>query len=105
MLCRIYSGPPGCQKTRSMLRRMLDQLGRYLLAAPRTALLDEHAAWLRSEARARGMTIRIETKSRSQISYGAVSSANLSRRSDTLAVPVSPSKCILMLILLSTSVV
>ncbi|MGH1587291.1 hypothetical protein ACRBEV_01765 [Methylobacterium phyllosphaerae] len=40
---------------------MLDQPGRYLLAAPRTALADEHAAWLGDEARARGMTIRIET--------------------------------------------
>ena len=60
MLCRIYSGPPGCQKTRTLLRRMLDQPARYLLAAPRTALLDEHAEWLRSEAHTRGMTIRIE---------------------------------------------
>lgn len=43
-----------------MLRRMLDQPARYLLAAPRTALLDEHADFLGNEARARGMTIRIE---------------------------------------------
>lgn len=60
MLCHIYSGPPGCQKTRTMSRRMLDRPGRYLLAVPRTALGDEHAAWLGDEARARGMTIRIE---------------------------------------------
>ena len=60
MICGIYSGPPGSQKTRTMLRRMLDQPARYLLAAPRTALLDEHADFLRHEARARGMTIRIE---------------------------------------------
>ena len=60
MLCRIYSGPPGCQKTRTMLRRMLDQPARSLLAAPRTELLDEHADFLGNEARARGMTIRIE---------------------------------------------
>jgi hypothetical protein len=43
-----------------MLRRMLGQPGRYLLAAPRTDLLDEHAEWLRNEAHERGMTIRIE---------------------------------------------
>lgn len=43
-----------------MLRRMLDQPARYLLAAPRTALLDEHADFLRCEARSRDMTIRIE---------------------------------------------
>ncbi|WP_458439161.1 hypothetical protein, partial [Methylorubrum extorquens] len=60
MQFRIYSGPPGCQKTRTMLRRMLDQPARYLLAAPRTALLDEHADFLGNEARARGMTICIE---------------------------------------------
>lgn len=59
MICHNYSGPPGCQKTRTMLRRMLDQPGRYLLAAPRTDLLDEHAEWL-DEARARGLTVRIE---------------------------------------------
>ena len=43
-----------------MLRRMLDQPARYLLAAPRTALLDEHADILRCETRSRAMTIRIE---------------------------------------------
>jgi hypothetical protein len=60
MICGIYSGPPGSQKTRTMLRRLLDQPARYLLAAPRTALLDEHADFLRDEARIRGVTIRVE---------------------------------------------
>lgn len=60
MICGITSGPPGSQKTLTTLRRTLDQPARYLLAAPRTALLDEHADFLKNEARARGMTIRVE---------------------------------------------
>ena len=60
MECRIYSGSPGSQKSLTMLGRMLDQPGLYLLAAPRTELLDEHAEWLGNEARERGVTVRIE---------------------------------------------
>lgn len=60
MQVTIISGPPGSQKTRTMLRGMLNQPARYLLAAPRTALLDEHANFLRIEARSRGRSIRIE---------------------------------------------
>jgi hypothetical protein len=60
MECLTYSGPPGSRKTLTMLGRMLDQPGLYLLAAPRTELLDEHAEWLGNEARARGVTVRIE---------------------------------------------
>ena len=60
MKCHIYSGPPGCQKTRTMLRRMLNRPGHYLLAAPRTELLDEHEEWLGNEARERGVIVRIE---------------------------------------------
>lgn len=60
MFVNIISGPPGCQKSRTMFRKMLDQPGRYLLAAPRTALLDEHADFLGNEAHERRIMIRIE---------------------------------------------
>ena len=60
MQVALISGPPGCQKTRTMLRGMLDQPARYLLAAPRTALLDEHADSLKKEVSARRIPIRIE---------------------------------------------
>jgi len=43
-----------------MLRGMLDQPARYLLAAPRTALLDEHADFLKEQVGERRIPIRIE---------------------------------------------
>ena len=60
MQVTIISGPPGSQKTRTMLRGMLDQPARYLLAAPRTALLDEHADFLKEQVGARRIPVRIE---------------------------------------------
>lgn len=56
----ILSGPPGCQKTHTMLREMLDTRNRYLLAAPRIDLIEEHADWLRTEAQNRGASFRVE---------------------------------------------
>lgn len=43
-----------------MLRGILDTPERYLLAAPRTALIDEHSDWLRAEASARGIALVVE---------------------------------------------
>lgn len=43
-----------------MLQGILDTPERYLVAAPRIALIDEHADWLQAEASARGVTLVVE---------------------------------------------
>lgn len=48
LLCTILDGPPGSGKTAAMLAEIARHPARYLLAAPRTALVDEHVASLRS---------------------------------------------------------
>ena len=45
MHCQIYTGPPGCQKSRTMLSEALNSPGLYLIASPRTDLIDEQASW------------------------------------------------------------
>ncbi|QDM26225.1 hypothetical protein FNL56_09110 [Tardiphaga sp. vice304] len=46
----IFEGLPGSGKTSRMLSEMICGPGRYILAAPRTALIEEHVSSLRSHA-------------------------------------------------------
>lgn len=48
LICTILDGPPGSGKSTAMIAEIAQQPARYLLAAPRTALVDEHVARLRS---------------------------------------------------------
>jgi len=68
----ILTGPPGCGKTDHLLRGIVDRPGSHLLAAPRTALLDEHAARLRGMAREAGISITIDPVHSGQSKRGGV---------------------------------
>ena len=46
----LLTGPPGCQKTRTMLREVLAVPGRYLVACERIDLIEEHSQFLQQEA-------------------------------------------------------
>ncbi len=70
--CRILSGPPGCGKTTLLRATSLDVVGRHLLAAPRTQLLDEHAEELRASARARDLGIPVTAIHSRQPTIGTV---------------------------------
>lgn len=70
--CRVLSGPPGCGKTTLLRTISLDVVGRHLLAAPRTQLLDEHAEELRASARARDLGISINPIHSRQSEFGTV---------------------------------
>ena len=45
-MIKVLIGPPGCGKTEYLHNTMLSSPGRWLLALPRTALIDEQAAAL-----------------------------------------------------------
>jgi len=60
MHCQIYTGPPGCCKSRTMLSETLNTPGLYLIASPRTALIEEQAVWLSVEAQARRLQAIIQ---------------------------------------------
>ena len=59
--CRVLVGAPGCGKTTRMLREMAEQPGRYVLAAPRQDLLEEHTARLQGFAAQSGTTPTLQT--------------------------------------------
>src|SRR5215210_7509089 len=47
MYCQIYTSPPGCQKSRTMLLQALSTPGFHLIASPRTeTVLHGSADWL-----------------------------------------------------------
>ena len=60
MHCQIYMGPPDCQKSRTMLLEALNTPGLYLVASPRTDLIDEQATWLSVEVQARRIQAIVE---------------------------------------------
>src|SRR4051794_29057479 len=60
MHCQIYTGPPGCQKSRTMLSETLNTPALYVVASPRTALIEEQAARLSVEAQARRLQAVIQ---------------------------------------------
>ncbi len=55
--CTILSGPPGCGKSTAMIFEIATVPGRYLLAAPRIDLLEEHAARLRELAKGSALVV------------------------------------------------
>jgi hypothetical protein len=48
MHVRVLSGPPGCGKTLTLLKELIDRPGRYLLASPRIDLIEERERDLKS---------------------------------------------------------
>src|SRR3712207_2894222 len=57
---KIYTGPPGCQKSRTMLMDALNTPGLYVIAAPRTDLIDEQFAFLWEQAKLQGLSVSIQ---------------------------------------------
>src|SRR5918995_1003105 len=48
MFIKVLSGPPGCGKTLTLLKELIDRPGRYLLASPRIDLIEERERDLKS---------------------------------------------------------
>lgn len=57
--CTILSGPPGCGKSTAMIFEIATVPGRYVLAAPRIDLLEEHAARLRDLAKGTALVVLV----------------------------------------------
>lgn len=58
--CRVLVGGPGSGKTSMMLNEMAAQPGRYILAAPRKDLIEEHVVRLRALATSHGRTPKLK---------------------------------------------
>ena len=60
LTCNVLTGRAGCGKTRHMLGGIVIQPGRYILAAPRKELLEEHAETLREMSRETSTALIVE---------------------------------------------
>src|SRR5437764_1807669 len=60
MNCTIYKDHPGCRKSWTMLSNTLNVPGLYLIASPRTDLIDEQFAFLWEQAKVRQLSGSIQ---------------------------------------------